>query len=175
MNLSPFPHSPSISSPFPHSLPISSQPGCKAAAGCDSLYLSRRSFRCSLHAQLIYSYILRYLHQFSQSIRDLPETTSHRYETKPALCNLLPHLVLGIHNRYFKKLCFHIFILLRRPCACGVPHIPEHQNLLGHEKTQVCFRLQLGSNYFLDAHCQQHMSMSEILRRKKDLKILRIA
>ena len=35
--LSPFPHSPSISSPFSHFLPISSQPGCKAAAGCDSL------------------------------------------------------------------------------------------------------------------------------------------
>ena len=36
--LSPFPHSPSISSPFPHSLPISSKPGCKAAAGYDSLF-----------------------------------------------------------------------------------------------------------------------------------------
>ena len=29
-----------IFSPFPHSLPISSQPGCQAAAGCDSLELS---------------------------------------------------------------------------------------------------------------------------------------
>ena len=27
-------------SPFPHSLPISSQPGCQAAAGCDSLQLT---------------------------------------------------------------------------------------------------------------------------------------
>ena len=37
--LSPFHHSITISplSPFPHSLPISSQPSCKAAAGCDSL------------------------------------------------------------------------------------------------------------------------------------------
>ena len=26
-----------ISSPFPHPFPISSQPGCQAAAGCDSL------------------------------------------------------------------------------------------------------------------------------------------
>ena len=31
VNLSPFPHSPFISSSFPHSLSISSQPGCKAA------------------------------------------------------------------------------------------------------------------------------------------------
>ena len=28
-----------ILSPFPHSLPITSQPGCQAAAGCDSLEL----------------------------------------------------------------------------------------------------------------------------------------
>ena len=47
MNLSPFPHSLSISSSFshslsisssfPHSLSISSQPGSKAPAGCDTL------------------------------------------------------------------------------------------------------------------------------------------
>ena len=60
----------------------------------------------SPNAQLI----LRYLHQFSQSIRDQPETTSNRYETEPALCYILPHLVLGIHNRYSQKLRFHIFL-----------------------------------------------------------------
>ena len=46
-NLSPFPHSPSISSPFPHSLSISSsfshsrsifsQPSCQAATSCATL------------------------------------------------------------------------------------------------------------------------------------------
>ena len=42
--LSPFPHSPSISSPFPHSLPISLQPNWKAAAGCDSLHIVMKNF-----------------------------------------------------------------------------------------------------------------------------------
>ena len=60
----------------------------------------------SPHAQLI----LRYLHQLSQSIRDQPETSSNWYETEPALCYILPHLVLGIHNRYSQKLRFHIFL-----------------------------------------------------------------
>ena len=33
-----------------------------------------------------------------------------------------------------------------RSCACRLSHIPQHQDLLGHEKAQVCHKLHFQIN-----------------------------
>ena len=38
----------------------------------------------------------------------------------------------------FSKTNYKLVLSLLRPCACGLSHIPQHQDLLGHEKAQVC-------------------------------------
>ena len=58
---------------------------------------------------------------FSQSIRDWPETSSHWYETKPPLCYILPHLGLGIHNRYYQISCSQDFFVNWSHCSGLVP------------------------------------------------------
>ena len=44
--------------------------------------------------------VISTFHKFSQSIRDRTKTPADWYETKPSLCYFLPHVGLGIHNRW---------------------------------------------------------------------------
>ena len=63
------------------------------------------------------------------------------YSTTPGFGDsqqVLPNIML---SRFFCEL-----VSLLRPCACGVPHIPQHQDLIGHEEAQVCHGLHFQIN-----------------------------